>query len=133
MNVSNRVILLGILLLAMLPAHALADLVINRYTCYITSPRGPYGVYQYQTLSGPFYAGTEVCLGPHHFEIPAPPFAVLAVSAFPVLGLFALYLPGFLSRPAATNFSVERMAAGAGGLAIRPLVARRHRSPSRSA
>lgn len=104
MNASNRVILVGTLLLLLLQASALASCeVVIEHNWSVVGPGGHYGVFQYQTGAGLFDAGTAVLLGPHHFQIPAPLFAILAACGLPVLGIFAFYLRRVSSEPPATN------------------------------
>jgi hypothetical protein len=95
MKVANRVVLLGIALLVSLPAPALASCeIVIEHNWSVVGPGGHYGIFQYQTGPRPFNASTAVLLGPHHFQIPAPLFAILAGCGLPVLGIIALCLRG---------------------------------------
>src|SRR5258705_10468396 len=104
MSPLNRISVTVVLLLAVAQFAALADSgIVIEHNWSVIGPGGHYGVFQYQTGPGPFDARTVVTLGPRHFQIPAPLFAVLAVGGLLVLGCFALCLRGVFSEPRASN------------------------------
>lgn len=115
MNVIKRVVPVGIMLLMLLPASALASCeIVIEYNWTVVGPGGHYGVLQYQTGPGPFDARTAVLLGPQSFQIPMPLFVVLAACVVAVLSAFVLYLRGVGSGPGTAN----EHAGGDGGTAL---------------
>jgi hypothetical protein len=100
MSLSNRIILLGSLILMVLRVPALASCqVVVEHDWSVAGPGGYYGCIQYQTGPGPFDARTAVLLGPHHFQIPAPLFAILTVFTVVLLAVLAFYVRALFPEP----------------------------------
>ena len=51
----------------------------------VIGPGGHYGVFQYQTGPGEFDAGTAFMLGPAHFQIPLPIFAIATLACLAIV------------------------------------------------
>ena len=68
--------------------------IVIQHNCSVIGPDGHYGVFQYQTGPGVLDAGTAFMLGPTHFQIPLPIFAIATLACVAIVLFLLCIRPG---------------------------------------